>query len=156
MKWFAALVLMVVSGTACADGERLAVPANAKWKEECSSCHVAYPPQLLNKEDWRKLMAGLDRHFGVDASLDAREQGEISDFLQRNAANGSRYASNSLRISDTPWFRHAHREVPRSAWVRPAVKSRSNCTACHVNAERGNWSERSIHVPGGYEDEDEE
>jgi len=156
MKWIAALVLMVVAGAACAGDEGLTVPVNAKWKEECSSCHVAYPPQLLNKEGWRKLMAGLDKHFGVDASLDAKEQGEILDFLQRHAGSGARHASSSQRISDTPWFRHAHREVSRAAWKRPEVKSRSNCTACHVNAEHGNWSERGIRVPGGYEDDDDD
>jgi hypothetical protein len=157
MKWIAALVLMVVAGTACADGGRMVVPANAKWKEECSSCHVAYPPQLLDKAGWRKLMAGLDKHFGVDASLEPAERIEILGFLQRHAGSGTRHASSTQRISDTAWFIHEHREVTSRIWADPAIGSRSNCTACHVRAEHGDWSERSIRVPGHrFEDDDDE
>ncbi|MGZ8268326.1 MAG: diheme cytochrome c, partial [Burkholderiales bacterium] len=39
-----------------------------RWKAECSSCHVAYPPKLLSAQTWRRLMGGLDKHFGTDAS----------------------------------------------------------------------------------------
>lgn len=156
MKWIAALVLVVLAGTASAENEGMTVPVNAKWKEECSSCHVAYPPRLLAREDWRELMSRLDRHFGVDASLEPAEQREILDFLERHAGRGAHHESRTLRISDTPWFRHAHREVPRAAWAQGKVRSRSNCTACHVDAERGNWSEDDIRVPGGYDDEDDD
>jgi phage-related protein len=156
MKWIAAMILMVMAGTACADGDRLVVPANAKWKEECSSCHVAYPPQLLDRADWGKLMSGLDRHFGVDASLEPAERNEILGFLQRHAGSGSRHSSSTQRISDTSWFIHEHREVSSLTWSNPAIKTRSNCTACHVRAERGDWSERSIRVPGHFEDEDDD
>jgi len=155
MKWIAVLVSMMVAGTACADGGRIVVPANAKWKEECSSCHVAYPPQLLDKAGWRELMAGLDKHFGVDASLEPAERKEILAFLQRHAGSGPRHASNTQRISDTAWFIHEHREVMSQVWTDPAIRSRSNCTACHVRAERGDWSEHSIRMPGGrFEDDD--
>lgn len=42
------------------------------YKAECTSCHIAYPPQLLSAPDWRRLLSGLDRHFGTDASVDAK------------------------------------------------------------------------------------
>ena len=156
MKWIATLVLMVVAGTACADGG-LTVPNNAKWKEECSSCHVAYPPQLLNRQNWRQLMSRLNRHFGSDASLEPAERKAILRFLERHAGRGSRHASSTLRISDTSWFIHEHREVSRRTWANRAIGSRSNCTACHVRAGQGNWSERGIRVPGGhFEDEDDD
>ena len=45
-------------------------PENPAWRNECGTCHVAYPPGLLTAPDWRKLMGGLERHFGTDASLD--------------------------------------------------------------------------------------
>ena len=157
MKWIAALVLVVIAGVARADGDRLVIPPNAEWQEECSSCHVAYPPQLLDKKGWRKLMSGLDKHFGVDASVDSAEHDEILGFLQRHAGNGSRHASRTQRISDTAWFIHEHREVSAHIWAKPAVKSRSNCTACHIRADKGDWSERSIRVPGGhFEDRDDD
>lgn len=156
MKWIAGLILAAVTGVASADGGRLGAPTNATWKEECGSCHIAYPPQLLSKQNWRQLMSGLDKHFGANASLEPEEQQEVSGFLQRYGSDSGRRSASSMRISDTQWFIREHREVSRSTWVDPAVKSRSNCTACHVNAERGDWSERGIRVPGGrFEDDDD-
>jgi hypothetical protein len=103
----------------------------------------------LTAENWQRLMGGLDKHFGVNATMDAKDNKDILDFLQRYAGRGSRYISSSLRVSDTPWFKSEHREVSSKTWSNPAIKSRSNCTACHVNAERGDWSERGVRMPGG-------
>lgn len=159
MKRLVALSLALGMNLAFAEG-RMAVPENAKWKEECGSCHIAYPPRLLTADNWQKLMGGLDKHFGANASLDAKDNKEILDFLTSHAGSGERRSASSLRISDTAWFKREHHEVSAKAWSHPAVKSRSNCTACHVNAERGDWSERGIRMPAGlrmeeeYEDDD--
>lgn len=148
MKRFA-MALFFVLGSAAAHADRLSVPDNPKWKSECGSCHIAYPPQLLTAGDWQKLMGGLDKHFGANAVLDANDNKEILDFLQRYSGSGGKRSAPSLRISDTPWFNREHREFSARAWSDPAVKSRSNCTACHINAERGDWSERGIRMPAG-------
>ena len=147
MKWLAALFFVWGSTVAHADGGML--HENKEWNEECGSCHIAYPPKLLIADDWQKLMGGLDKHFGANAVLDAEDNKEILDFLRRNAGFRKKYSAPSLRISDTPWFTHEHREISSNTWADPAVKSRSNCVACHINAEHGDWSERGIRVPGG-------
>lgn len=149
MKSLIAILLIALSSAALADGHKLAVPANPKWQTECGSCHMAYPPQLLTAENWRQMMKGLDRHFGANATLDAKENAEILAFLERYAARDQKYSANTLRISDTAWFQRKHREVSDSAWSHAKVKSRANCIACHVTAERGDWSEHSIRMPDG-------
>lgn len=149
MKLLTALILVLGSSLAYADSGKLSVPDNPKWKAECGSCHIAYPPQLLTKGDWQQMMGGLDKHFGANAALDVRDSQEILDFLQRYAGSGGKYSTPSMRISDTPWFTREHREVSKNAWSDPAVKSRSNCTACHVDAEHGDWSERGVRMPAG-------
>ena len=149
VKCLAALAFVFGCTMAYADGGKLSVPGNPKWKEECGSCHIAFPPQLLTAENWQRLMGGLDKHFGANATLDAKNSKDILDFLQRNAGSGDRHSASSLRISDTQWFTREHHEVSSKTWSNPAIKSRSNCTACHVNAERGDWSERGIRMPGG-------
>ena len=154
MKWFTAFILVFASTMAFADGGRLSVPANPKWKTECGSCHIAYPPQLLTGENWQRLMGGLDKHFGANAALDANENKEILGFLQQYAGSGDKRSAASLRVSDTPWFTREHRKVSNKIWTE--VKSRSNCTACHVNAERGDWSERGIRMPGGQRWDDDD
>lgn len=127
---------------------------NAKWKNECGACHVAYPPNLLPAESWRALMSGLDKHFGSDASLDAASAREIGNFLEQNAGS-EKFASQmfvsrgkpQLRITETRWFRNKHDEVSQRDWDNPKVKSPANCTACHTQAENGDYSERNVRIP---------
>jgi hypothetical protein len=125
--------------------------SNAKWKEECGSCHLAYPPRLLSAESWRAVMSGLEKHFGSDASVDAASAAEIGDFLEKNASSRQHRSSNGveppLRISDTRWFKSEHREVSTRMWKNPKVKSPSNCAACHSKAESGSFNEHEVRMP---------
>lgn len=149
MKWLAAGLLISSCTMAYADDVNFTVPHNEKWKEECGSCHIAYPPQLLTGKNWQQMMGSLDKHFGANASLDVADSKDILSFLQRYAGSGDKHSATSLRISDTPWFTREHREVSNNVWSDQAVRSRANCTACHINAERGNWSEEGVRMPGG-------
>ncbi|ADE11252.1 diheme cytochrome c [Sideroxydans lithotrophicus] len=131
------------------DDEQAPVVRNVQWQNECGACHVAYPPRLLPAESWRAVMTGLDKHFGSDASLDAATAREIGAFLERNAGS-SRYATTGkpvLRITETRWFVREHDEVPARVWKNPKVRSAANCSACHTQAESGNYSEHNIRIP---------
>jgi nitrate/TMAO reductase-like tetraheme cytochrome c subunit len=152
------MLLLMAAGPVCVAGTQANGTPEAKWQKECSACHVAYPPRFLTAPDWKKLMTSLDRHFGDNASVDAATEKDITGYLERHAGTGSRHSAKTLRISDTPWFDRAHRELPRGAWTNPAVKSASNCTACHVDAARGDWSEHGVLLPPGIgmKDEDDE
>lgn len=122
---------------------------NALWQQECSSCHIAYAPGLLPTESWRKVMTGLDQHFGSDASLTAQENEEITDFLVRNASNRWSAPTAPLRITESAWFKRKHdgHEIAPSVWKKPQVKSPANCAACHTQAESGDFRERNIRMP---------
>ncbi|NML15911.1 hypothetical protein [Azohydromonas caseinilytica] len=78
----AALSGLLLPAAVLADDHR-GVPLLPAYRQECGSCHVAYPPGML----------------------------------------------------------------PAASWQRAAVKSRSNCAACHQRAEEGNFSERFIRIP---------
>src|SRR3989338_755422 len=90
---------------------------NTKFQQECSSCHIAYSPGLLPAESWRKMMAGLGKHFGSDASLTDQENKEITTFLVNNASNRWSASTAPLRISETAWFKRKH----DSHEISPAV-----------------------------------
>ena len=122
---------------------------NAKFQQECSSCHIAYAPGLLPAESWRKVMNSMDKHFGSDASLDAQDNKEITTFLVNNASNRWSASTSPLRISETVWFKRKHdgHEIDPAVWKNPKVKSPANCGACHPQAERGDFSERNIRIP---------
>jgi len=122
---------------------------NALWRAECGTCHIAYPPQLLPAASWRRVMSGLEKHFGTDATLDAGPAAEIGTFLEQSSGTGKRVrgVADEPRITQTPWFVREHDEVPAAAWRRPAIKSAANCAACHAGAERGDFRERNIRIP---------
>ncbi len=133
-----------------AENDRHAVKiTNPQLKEECGSCHIVYPPNMLGAESWHEIMAHLNRHFGTDASVDAATQRELSAVLQNGAGNRGDFAKGKpvLRISDTRWFRNEHDEVSDRTWRNPKVKSPSNCGACHTNADQGRFSEHEVRVP---------
>lgn len=136
---------------ALADDDRQAarVPLSPRYQQECASCHLAYPPRMLPAPSWHRLMGSLPRHFGTDASLDPVAQKEISAWLQANAgASGQPGAAPPEdRITRSGWFIRQHDEVPAGAWKRPAVKSASNCGACHTHADQGDFDERHVRIP---------
>ena len=148
MKRFALTLLLGVALPALAD--RLPLPADtpASYAAECGSCHLAYPPALLSAGDWRRVMAGLDDHFGTDAAVDAQKRQEITAFLERRAGNAEKLgpAGDPPRISTTARFVRKHREVPARLWHDPRVKSAANCEACHRGAADGNYSEHDIAI----------
>ena len=123
--------------------------APSSFTAECSSCHMAYPPSLAGQANWRGIMAGLDKHYGVDASLDDKSQHDISAWLLANAATSGRRAAASpeFRISRSEWFIRKHSEVSAAVWKRASVKSASNCAACHSGAARGDFDEDSVRIP---------
>lgn len=157
---------VLTTGVLLADGDeeyetRKMLPpvSSARWQAECGTCHMAYPPGLLPERSWRRLMAGLDEHFGENASLDPQPAQEITEFLVANSADRSenrrsRSIAQSvprnaapLRITETRFFRKEHREINLQVWKRKAVGSPANCPACHKSADRGDFSERNVAVP---------
>ena len=111
----------------------LPLQAGVKWHQECSACHIAYAPGLLPTESWRKVMSSLDKHFGSDASLNAKESEEITAFLVNNSNDRWNDPTETLRLTETAWFqrRHNGRKIFHDIHNNAAVKSPSNCAACH-------------------------
>lgn len=131
MKRLAVLALVAGMGSAHAEAVRAQDSGEAKWKKECASCHVAYPPRLMSTENWQSLMGNLESHFGANAALDAKERQAILGYLQQRSGSGGLYSSPTSRLSDTPWFKREHRVIAEKEWTHAKVKSRSNCESCH-------------------------
>lgn len=109
---------------------------NAAWRTECGACHTAFPPGLLPKGEWMEIMAQLGQHYGVDASLEARAQQEITDYLRRNGASAALYSHSDelARITSGELFMDKHRGAIR-LWLKGKVKSLSDCATCHKSSE---------------------
>jgi Dihaem cytochrome c len=143
----AALLATASLAPAQADDGGRRVALQPLYTQECGSCHTPFPPGLLPKESWQRLMDNLPRHYGSDASVDAAAQRSISAWLVSNASTRVRSAPPEDRITKSDWFRREHREVPAAAWSRPAIKSAANCGACHDGAAQGLYDEDSVHIP---------
>jgi nitrate/TMAO reductase-like tetraheme cytochrome c subunit len=142
--------LVVWIGVASADGRPSSRPPPPPvYVEECGSCHVAYPARFLGASSWSAVLAGLESHFGVDASVDPRVLEELRGYLLAGARSRETVdgAKPLLRITQTPWFRHEHPRPSASVWAHPDVKSPANCGACHRQAESGDYRERSLRMP---------
>ena len=135
--------------------------ASTLYKDECASCHMAYPAELLPARSWQAILGNLDKHFGDNASLDTATQQKLLQYLQANSADAAdtRLAqrllrsipadTTPLRISETAYIRRKHDEIPaRYITANPQVKSLSNCVACHQGAEKGAFNEHQVRIPG--------
>ena len=145
---------MILLGRAQAGGGHFYPPvADAVALEECGSCHLAYPPALLPKSSWTRIMGDLKNHFGDDASVDAATVERISRYLNANAADGDgqRYGAKllrgvsmdnaPLRITELPKWVSEHRKISAAEWNSKKVGSKANCAACHADAARGYFEE---------------
>ncbi|MEX3760549.1 diheme cytochrome c [Paraburkholderia phenoliruptrix] len=120
-----------------------------QYRQECAACHIAYPPGMLPAESWRRILNGLDHHFGTNASLDLASVKQLESWLVTHAARPAPAgrAAPKDRITGSTWFMAEHDEIPASTWRHPAVRSASNCAACHTRADQGNFDERTIRIP---------
>ncbi|MGV8898011.1 MAG: cytochrome C [Burkholderiaceae bacterium] len=119
------------------------------YAAECASCHIPYTPGLLPSKSWRGIMGSLDKHYGTDASIDAQSVTEILAWLNRYSATSRKFAeaSSDNRISSSDWFAHKHRKIEKDVWLRTAIKSRANCSACHTQAAQGDFDDDNITIP---------
>ncbi|HEY0634362.1 MAG TPA: diheme cytochrome c [Gammaproteobacteria bacterium] len=163
--WMLPAVLALASSALfAADPASPAGPQRAaaeRYAGECGTCHIAYPAKFLPARSWQRLMDNLANHFGDNAELGEADRQQITGYLLAGAGDkssekratkftGSIPADTTpLRITELPYFKREHREIPRR-YIRDnaQVGSLSNCAACHTRAEQGSFREREIAIPG--------
>lgn len=145
----ASLAFVAVAGERAVKRPPADTPAARLYRDECGSCHVPFPPRGLPASSWKAIMAGLDQHFGTDASIDPASNRTIGAWLAASAGfePAPPPAKPLLRVSEMPWFLHEHDEMSPAALRRLGVKSLSDCGGCHTRAAEGRFSERELRVP---------
>jgi hypothetical protein len=138
--------------------ERRPGVTNVTYKDNCSGCHFAYPPELLPASSWKGIVTRLDDHFGESLSLDNASREEIGKYLGENAADrsGSENVGKILRslggrspvrITEVPYIVKEHREIAREVFKRKSIGSFSNCIACHKTADQGQFDDDQATIP---------
>lgn len=132
---------------------------NSDFAKECGSCHITYPPYLLPKESWQKMMANLEDHFGDDASTDEDTTAYILAFLEDNSAQNSTHQAafnilkslkgnkSTIAITKTPFWEKKHDDIDKSVFANAKIKSKANCKACHTDIENGLIENDLINMP---------
>lgn len=141
---------------------------NNLYIAECTSCHFGYQAGLLPSSSWKKLMGGLEDHFGTDASLEPDDSKNILNYLTNNSAEKFTNYKRSRKINDsipsystpiaitkTPYIIKKHDDISNKLIKQKEVSSLANCKACHTTANTGSYSERDIDIPnyGRWDDE---
>jgi hypothetical protein len=146
---FGAFLLPGVTPAGAGDGWVQPV-RNETVLKECGACHMAFQPAFLPARSWNRMADGLTDHFGEDASLAADTLEIIRTYLAANAGDVIRQGrapkymqwvapgGTPQRITENPDFLRKHR-FPDTVWKDPKVLTRSNCLACHRDAERGHY-----------------
>ena len=128
------------------------------YKSECGDCHHPHHPSLRSAAEWQTIMAGLEDHYGEDASLDEETSLMIKNFLTENDARSfdtevsnkiGRIETVSHQITETPYWKKRHHDVPASLFKQASVGSKANCNGCHKDAESGGYADENIHLPNG-------
>lgn len=129
------------------------------YQKECASCHFAYQPALLPKTSWQEMMKNLENHYGVDASLDEEDAQKILEYLSANSLehSNSKRAGKIMRsinpaiiypsITQIPYFEKKHRKIPQHLINQKEVKSLARCSACHREADKGIYDDKSVNIP---------
>ncbi|HSO44818.1 MAG TPA: hypothetical protein VLQ47_04790, partial [Rhodoferax sp.] len=98
-------------------------------------------------------------HFGTDLGLDAATVAAVLKFMVDNAAEKHAVEAaykieqsipageTPLRITETPYWMKKHREIAASDWANPLVTSKTNCAACHADADDGTFEDGAMHIP---------
>lgn len=132
---------------------------NALYTKECASCHFGYPAGLLPSASWQHIMKTLNQHYGTDASIDESERAQIESYLVQNASERSNYKrsvkiTRSLQhgtlytsLTQIPYLQKKHRKIDKNLINQKEVRSLARCGACHKDAEKGEFSKRTVYIP---------
>lgn len=167
-KFIFALVLSAIALPAVAD-DRFPPVTNETVKRECGACHLAFQPILLPQRSWEALMGGLSDHFGESAKLDEGDRREILGYLTGGAADVTLVRAGvkmmrqvkdnetPLRITELPRWRRKHSDDDyRRMMERGAVKSNSDCAACHPGADQGYYDDDDLDFDKDHDDDDDD
>lgn len=143
-------------------GGREVVPVdNALYKKECASCHFGYQPGLLPAQSWSSIMQNLEKHYGVDASLDEEERVAITNYVLANSSEKAAAVSRRsakltssmqpgvlyLSITEIPYHIKKHRKIDKHLISQKEVGSLARCAACHTSADDGVYKKRYVKIP---------
>lgn len=152
MRLAATLSLALTCSPVFADDDQRQFITDQLTKTECGACHFAYPASMLPEASWRKIMSGLEDHFGEDASLESEAIQDITEYLVSKAADTKPQFSKYLRgidarnppvrITETEFWIGKHFAISKEYLQSGLAGLKAVCIVCHLRAEDGYYEKR--------------
>ncbi len=100
------------------------------YRDQCGSCHLALPPEVLPTESWRQILMSPRNHYGVSLNLIRAEIILIWSYLRDFSRVTVQGEAEPYRVVDSRFFKALH---PRVTFAEPP--SPKNCATCHNRAQ---------------------
>jgi Dihaem cytochrome c len=104
------------------------------YLENCATCHIGLPPQVLPTETWRRLLQD-SQHYGQTLKLLVDPQRLLVwNYLQTFSRPQAKEEEVPYRMSNSRYFKALH---PRVKLSQPA--NISSCVTCHPGVSQYNF-----------------
>ncbi len=105
------------------------------YLDNCASCHVPLPPEVLPSETWRRLLQEQQQHFGVQLKpMIGPSLVLMWNYIRAYSRPEKEGKPLPYRISESPYFKALHPRVKFPQTVKPA-----SCVTCHPAAPEFNY-----------------
>lgn len=105
------------------------------YLENCASCHVGLPPEILPSETWRRLLLEPEQHYGQQLKpIIGPSLRLMWDYLQTYSRPEEPKRPTPYRISESRYFKALHPRVKLPQPLNPG-----SCVTCHPGASQYNY-----------------
>lgn len=131
---------IVAQATPAESGTVEEIPARYKlgkelYLENCASCHVALPPEVLPTETWRRLLLEPEQHYGQQLKpLIGPTLLVMWEYLQTFSRSQAQKEQLPYRVSESRFFKALHPRVKFTEKV-----SLGSCVSCHPGVGQSNY-----------------
>jgi hypothetical protein len=131
---------LVAQATSTESGTVDPVPERYKlgkelYLENCASCHVALPPEVLPSETWRRVLLEPEQHYGTQVQQPIGPSLLIMwDYLRTFSRPEEKGKPLPYRVSESRFFKALHPRVKLPETVKP-----NSCVSCHPGVTQYNY-----------------
>ncbi len=100
------------------------------YLENCSSCHIALPPEVMPSDTWRTLLLEPEQHYGQKLEPIPRPFiFVVWDYVRTFSRPLNKEEQTPFRLSESRYFKAFHPQVD----LPQSLNSRT-CVSCHPGA----------------------
>lgn len=131
---------IIAQATPAESGTVEEIPARYKlgrelYVENCGSCHIALPPEILPSETWRRLLLEPQQHYGQQLKpLIGPTLLVMWEYLRTFSRPQAKKEQIPYRVSESRFFKALH---PRVKF--PEKVSLGSCVSCHTGVAQSNY-----------------